>query len=169
MTSQERAENHGARARPALVLAGDRGADRRKAWVRRPGGSVRARRGRNRVGRNPAPWRRDANVGDVGQFLRALERPFGKPALGVGLEPPGDTADQILLVPAAHGFAEDLGVPLLELADRHLLERRELLGEVWFHASSPSARIVNPRVPSDTLSLVSRESSRRFSPVGADF
>lgn len=54
-------------------------------------------------------------------------------------------------------------------ATLRLFERRELLGKVQFHASSPSARIVNPRVPSDTLSLISRESSRRFSVVGADF
>lgn len=121
------------------------------------------------AGLRRAPRRRDANVGHVGEFLGASERPFGKPALGVGLKPPRDAADQILLVAASHSLAEDFGVPLLELPDRHLIERHELLGEVQFHASSPSARIVNPRVPSDTLSLVSRESSRRFVAAGGDF
>jgi hypothetical protein len=87
--------------------------------------------------------------------------------LGVRLEPPGDPADQVLLVPAADGLAKHFHVPLLELSDRQLLQGGDLLCDVQLHRSSPSLRGVNPRVP--TLSLVSPGSSRRVSPEGGDF
>lgn len=59
--------------------------------------------------------RRDANVGHVGEFLRPPERPFGEPVLGVRLELPRDSANQVLLVPAADCLAENVDVALLEV------------------------------------------------------
>src|SRR5882672_8845167 len=65
-----------------------------------------------------------------------------------------------MLVAAADGVAAYLNVPVMQLADRHLLNRRQFFGKVQLHGRSPSCRRRNPRVSRDTLRLVSTGTSR---------
>lgn len=70
---------------------------------------------------------------------------FREPALGVGLDPPRDPADEVLAVPASDRLPEHLDVALLEFADHHLLERRKYL--LRFSFMRRSHRIVRHTEP----------------------
>jgi hypothetical protein len=62
----------------------------------------------------------------VGQFLGPAPCPLGQVALGQGLNPPSDLANQMLLVPAAAFLAHDGGVPAAQFVHGHLLQDRDL-------------------------------------------
>ena len=70
--------------------------------------------------------RADAQVGVVGDLQRAPTRAFGESAPGVRLDAPGDSPEQELLVIGSAGFAEDLAVLVLELADGQVAQALDL-------------------------------------------
>jgi len=86
---------------------------------------------------------------------------------GIGPGAPRDVTYQILLVTAADGPAEDVGVTLPALAAHHLLEGREALARYPFSCASVGSRrelvgTVRHTEPG------SRGSSMRISPADAD-
>jgi hypothetical protein len=73
-------------------------------------------------------------------------RPLGKVAFVHGLEPPGDALDQVLLVERPRRLAEDLGVALAELRDRHAVQRLHGRVDINGHSSISSSRVASTRL-----------------------
>ena len=70
--------------------------------------------------------RADAQVGVVGDLQGAAARAFRQAALCQRLNPPGDAAEQEVLVVRPRLLAEHLGVLLFQLAHRHVAQRFNL-------------------------------------------
>jgi hypothetical protein len=58
---------------------------------------------------------------------------FGQAAFGVGLDAPRDAADEVNAVAALNPLAEELDVAIVQFADRHLFQRREVLRNCCRH------------------------------------
>jgi type I restriction enzyme R subunit len=95
-------------------------------------------------------------VGVVGQFLGAVQRPLAQSAVGQGLQPPGEALDQPGAVVGAGGVPGQLREAALQLLGGHASQRRYLL--VYGHLVV-SSRASLTRV---TLSLSWGDSSRQF-------
>ncbi len=91
--------------------------DRRACW----------RRERHGLGRRPP------HVGVVGQFRGATAGAFAQIPFRQRLEAPGDSSDEIRLVPGAGVFAKQLCVLLSQLAGRHLPQRGDFPVDVELH------------------------------------
>mgnify|MGYP006928165407 CR=1 FL=1 len=74
-----------------------------------------------------ATWRRCSHIGIDREFFRPSTGPFAQVAFGIGLQPPGDFADQVRLVARSRFFTEDVRLPLAEFPGRHLLQRSDFI------------------------------------------
>ena len=63
--------------------------------------------------------RRHTHLSIIGQFLGPASSTFTQVAFGDCLEPPGNSANQVRLVPCPGRLAEQLGIPLAKLPDAH--------------------------------------------------
>ena len=63
---------------------------------------------------------------------------FGQVARLLGLQPPSDAFDQIVLVARAGRFAEGLDVLAAKFGDRHPLQHRDLFANIHCHDRTPS-------------------------------
>ena len=77
----------------------------------------------------------DSKVGAVGDLQGAAARPLRETALGERLNPPGDAAEQELLVIRARLLAEHFDVLLTELAGRHVAQRFNFLPDCDLHGT----------------------------------
>jgi type I restriction enzyme, R subunit len=75
-------------------------------------------------------------VGVVGQFLGAVQRPLAQSAVGQGLQPPGEALDQPGAVVGAGGVARQFGEAAFELLGGHAAEGRYLLVQCHLAVSS---------------------------------
>lgn len=63
---------------------------------------------------------RDSHIGTGSELGGSLQRGWGEAAFVVRLDPPGDAAQEVLLVAAAARLVEDGFVPAGELVDRQV-------------------------------------------------
>jgi hypothetical protein len=71
--------------------------------------------------------RRTPHVGRVGELGRSDTGAFGQATFGVSLVAPRDAADEVYAMAALNPLAEELGVAIVQFADRHHFQRREVL------------------------------------------